>query len=219
MVKVHDVSHEFRPGLAFRPDIPAYDVKIAFLKTMEEHGQMLTHFAFSSHVGTHVDAPRHILREGGGLEDFALESFYGNACVLDVPAEAAEGIGPDRLEAAGTVQRDDVVLVRTGWWNQVGTDTYRQQHPYLTGEAATWLVERGVKLVGIDTNSVDKPKSLRSDGFAHASLKAFLAARIPVVHNLGDLSPILGKRCRISAFPLVFEGADGGPVRVVAIEE
>lgn len=79
------------------------------------------------------------------------------------------------------------------------------------------LLEKGVRMVGIGTRSVDLADCLRAQGFKHTSLRILLRKKVPVIHNLINLEPVLGKRISVMAFPGNFRGSDASPGRVVAL--
>ncbi|MFD1513792.1 cyclase family protein [Halomarina rubra] len=209
-----DLSQPFGPGMdhstALAP--PRFERE----RSVADDGVTVTRFDVPSHAGTHVDAPAHVLDGGATLDAFSLETFAGEAVVVDAPCGTARELDVPALRAGlgdHAVRPGDVVLVHTGWAERRGTDAYHE-YPWLAPEAATWLLDRGVKLFGTDTLSPDRPRALRSGQDPYPVHRRLLEAGVPVVENL-RLGAVAGERVWVSGFPLQFDG-DGAPARFVA---
>lgn len=195
--------------------------------THDSHGYAILSLGLGTHAGTHLDAPFHILPDGPTLEAIPVSRFAGPAVVLDVRREARTAIGRADLVAADGARRRAAAgpspdsgadrlagcrlcLLRTGWDLHFG-DPDMVHHPYLTPDAADWLLESGVELVGTDAPSLDPVLGERFP--VHERL---LGAGVVLVENLTGLDA-LGSRPALCAFlPLPLVGADGSPVRAVA---
>lgn len=212
-----DLSHVFGPGLSNVAGYPELDVQITQVKTLAADGVNTMSFQVADHVGTHIDAPSHIIEGGKVMAEVPLGHFYGTGVSLDMRRGDDAGIGVADLEKADPAIEDgDIVFLETGWSDRIGTREYADHHPYLDPAAASWLVAKRVAMVGIDVSSVDVPHSLRAPGFRHNTLRILLEAGIPALHGLAHLENVRNKRCVFAAFPLVFAGADAGPARVIA---
>ncbi|MFC2066430.1 cyclase family protein [Chloroflexota bacterium] len=214
-MKLVDLTRPFVAG-GMHPK-PQMDIEMTAVRTIEKDGMNILRICFGNHIGTHLDGPKHIIPGGKSLDELPLESFYGTGVVLDLRRGPNEAITARDLESAKpTIEKGDVVLLNTGWSAKFGTTDYRQNHPYLGVDAAAWLVEKNVRMVGIDTTSLDLPHSLRKEGFTHGALRTLLENSIPAIHNLTNLEAVVGKRAIIMALPIKFSGSDGSPARVVA---
>jgi kynurenine formamidase len=175
----------------------------------------------SDHGPTHVDAISHLDPRPGApsIDEMDLSGFCGPGTCVDVSSAGPdEYIGADLLEAgvaaAGNLLRPgDVLLIHTGTFARVGgTPEYARQYPGLDDTAAAWLVERQVKVFGVDTPSPDNPISrtypvhmmCRERGLTH-------------YENLANLDRIVGRRFHFFGFPLKIRNGTGSPVRAVAI--
>jgi arylformamidase len=159
-----------------------------------------------SHSGTHVDAPAHFLRDGASVDQLPLEILLGKARVVALPV--SERIERDDLEALDL--SDDLrVLLKTRMSGQLRQPTFQQDHIYLTPDAAVYLAQIGIKLVGIDYLSIER---FGSDD--HASHRALLAAGVVIVEGL-DLSDVEPGEYEMACLPLRVAGAEGAPARVV----
>ncbi len=172
----------------------------------------VSHLAFGAHSGTHVDAPVHFLIDGGGLESFPLESFFGPCFVADL-REVASLITAADLESAGVpddVERLIALTRNSGWSRQ--DQTFRPDYVAFDLSAAEWCVNRGVRLLGNDYLSVEA-----YDTEDHQVHKTLLAAGVAILEGL-DLEGVSSGSYELSALPIHIPGSDGSPVRAVLIE-
>lgn len=217
-MELFDLSFPFYPDMYRSPRFSEIKVEYRAIRTVEKEGVNNLQIEFFNHIGTHIDAPRHIIQGGETIDELPLELFYGPGVVLDIPKEPKGAVGPDDIESAQPkIERGDIVLIHTGWHAEWNSPDYSQNHPYLSEEGAALLITKGVRMVGIDTRSVDLPDSLRWEGFRHTTLRLLLRNRIPALHNLTNLGPVLGKRVTVMALPINFRGSDGSPARVAAL--
>lgn len=163
-----------------------------------------------SNTGTYVDSPFHRYRDGADLSELPLERLADLDAVKVDATGAAGGIGPDALPARDV--RGKAVLVQTGWDRHWRTDSYFEGHPFLTADAAAWLVERGAALVGIDSVNIDDTSG--GDRPVHSAL---LGAGIPICEHLTNLAAIpVTTGFRFSAVPVKVKGMGTFPVRAYA---
>ncbi len=181
------------------------------------------------HAFTHVDAPVHFLPEGRHIGQLPVDQWIGEAAVVDLThvPDNGEVTAEDLERQARHVRTGDIVLLRTDWPKRVSVETERfwRDAPYTGQSACEWLIQRKVKAVGYDypadycvrtTIFAPHKKLARED---HTTHHAFFPAGITVVEYLTNLDQIGVLRCRFMALPLPLEGADGSPVRAVAIVE
>jgi kynurenine formamidase len=169
--------------------------------------------AFSTHTGTHVDAPAHMLREAPDLSHLPLDHFYGRATMLPLMIGDALQISLTDLKPHGrNLAKAEFLLLQTGWSQYWGQTIYFKQFPVLDADAVRWLCDLGLKGVGIDTPSLD-----RSDSNDYPIHKAFLGRSILLIENLTNLNQLPQDLFTLVCFPLPVQQADGSPVRAVAI--
>ena len=223
-MQVIDLTQPLSPETPVHPkDSP---VATHFPVTHEAHGMAVSALRLSSHAGTHMDAPFHMLPQGATLDAYPVSRFVGPAVVLDVRGRGP-ALQPEDLavaeEAAGGLRPGDFALLWTGWDEHFGASDWLE-HPYLSGAAAVYLRDRGVTLVGADIPSMDSSAGValnlhlkEMDLSAHLTL---LAADILIVENLTGLGRLAGRRAMCAILPLRTVGAEGSPVRAVAwVEE
>ena len=170
-----------------------------------------------THVGTHVDAPRHMVEGGATIDELPLSRFTGPGVVLDVAREEPEPITVAELDAAdGEIQPGDVLLVRTGWGDRYGEDGY-QRYPWLADGVGEWLLDREIRLLAVDTPSPDRPREMRpADWDAYPVHRALLPAGVLIAEHLSIPAALSGARIDVFGFPLRLRGGDGAPARFVA---
>jgi arylformamidase len=200
-----DVSVPLQPGIPTYPGNPEFELQP--IKRLAAGGSSnVSRLVMGTHTGTHVDAPRHFFDEGAGVDRLALDLLIGRARVVELPFHG--GLTEAHLAAAGL--RDDVrVLLRTpnsGLWN---SDAFHEDYTYLTEAGAGYLLERGVKVVGIDYLSVEQFKTPGAP--AH---RALLGQNVVIIEGL-NLSDVEPGQYEMYCLPLRITGADGAPARVV----
>jgi kynurenine formamidase len=190
--------------------------QFAPIRTIEKDGVNVTRITLGSHAGTHVDAPGHFILGGAGVDKVPLESFVGEAAILDIPKEKdAPGIAGRDLDAhSDMVKRGDIVLLYTGTADRWSASAQAGNFSYLEPSAAAWMVRHGVKCVGIDSFSVEKYES--KGGAAHREL---LSNGVGIIENLGpNLKKFAGKRMFLVCLPLLLDGVDAAPARAILFE-
>jgi arylformamidase len=171
-----------------------------------------------NHVGTHIDAAAHVFRDGETIGEMAVDRFTGTGVIVDLPCAAMQRIEVTDISASDpAVRQGDIVFLRTGWGARFTRDT-RDEYlswPYLDAELADWLLDRGVRMLGVDTCSPDPPRGAVGSDRTLPIHRKLLGHGVPIAENL-NLEGIYKARCTIFAFPLNLETGDGGPARVVA---
>ena len=209
-MRIIDLSHPITSTMPVYPgtEPPLIETKSSF----EDAGLREKRMSLSSHIGTHVDAPAHLLREGRTLDSFPLEQFFGRALIVDVSGLGQPSLGIQDLEPhLEAIRQVEFVLLQTGWSRHWGSSSYDAGYPVLSSEAAEWLSGFRLKGFGMDTMSVD---SMDSQDFpVH---RAFLQREIILIENLTNLGALPGSPFLVSCFPLKLEEADGSPIRAVA---
>lgn len=187
------------------------------VKDVAEDGINIQYYQVPTHVGTHVDAPRHLIKGGATIDELPLDRFAGEGVILDVSVDEPRAITVGDVKAAsGEVQEDDVVLLYTGWEEKFGTPAY-DPHPWFSVDLAEWFVDRGVKLVGADIITPDLPVPNRPAGWIEYPVhRTLLGEDVLIAEHLGNLASHTGKRAEIQGFPVKIDGGDGAPARFVA---
>jgi kynurenine formamidase len=186
-----------------------------------------TVLTISCHAYTHVDAPLHYLPDGRDMASMPVDQWVGEAAVVDLTHLGARGeVTATELDRhAGHVRRGDIVLLRTDWPRRVSVETpdFWKEGPFTGPSGCEWLVARGAKAVGYDyppdfciRDTIAEPRR-KPDRPEYTTHAIFFPAGITVIEYLANLDQIGAARCRFMALPLRIEGADGSPVRAVAL--
>lgn len=157
----------------------------------------------NTHVGTHIDAPLHMIASGKTLDKVPLEQFVGRGRLIKVSKEFTI----EQLTQA-EIQAGDIVLFRTDMSERYHEPIYFEDYPAMSEEMARYLVERKVKIVGVDAGSVDN-----TDGFPIH--KILLGGNVLIIENLTNLNQLTGKEFTVYALPIKLD-IDGAPARVIA---
>ncbi|NHA07200.1 cyclase family protein [Mucilaginibacter sp. HC2] len=161
-----------------------------------------------TNTGTYIDCPFHRFEHGKDLSEIELERF-ADLDAITINAENATEIGKSYF--TGKEIRNKAVLVYTGWAKHWNTPQYFEGHPYLTAEAAEYLEECNVKLVGIDSHNIDDTRGKSRP--VHTTL---LGAEILIVEHLCNLDKLPESGYKFNAVPPKFKGAGTFPVRAYA---
>lgn len=218
--RVVDLSHPIRAGLVTYPGLPAPTIT-PHLTREDSRARYApgTEFAMDvihmiGNTGTYLDSPFHRYADGSDLAGLDLSSLVGlRAEVFHL--EDAWDTSRRGIRSATLADRDvrgAAVLLHTGWDRWFGQPEYGVGAPFLTGEAAQWLIDAGVVLVGIDSVNIDDTES-GGERPAHSLL---LGAGVHVVEHLTNLGSLPPRGARFTAAPPAVEGFGTFPVRAFA---
>jgi kynurenine formamidase len=206
-MKFIELSHELAPEMPVWPGDP--ETKLTEISQIANDGCLASSVSFCSHAGTHLDAPAHMLSKGKKLDAFPAEKFVAKAIVLDVE------------RASGDVQLSDIdlaslngveaVLFCTGWQKHYGSEKYYKKYPAISSDVADFLATSNLKMVGIDSPSVDSEENP-----SFPVHKKLLQREVLPIENLCNLDKLLGKTFTLIAMPQKVP-LDGFPIRAVAM--
>jgi arylformamidase len=201
-----DVSVPIRPGMVSFPGDPLVATELAI--SIKAGGVCnVTRLDFGAHSGTHVDAPVHFIDGAPGIEGVPLEALVGPAVVVDATGPESH-ITPADLDAMGIPKGTARLLFKTSnsaLWELPG---FSAEFLGLTPEAASALVEGGVRLVGIDYLSI------APFGDPVPTHRALLGAGVAILEGL-DLRSVAPGRYDLICLPVLIPGSDGGPARTL----
>ena len=245
MARIVDLTLPVVTGMAGIPKIPLYEqypVKVQAATVVDEDqrarlardgvdvvadapavGHMDTVLTLNTHIGTHIDAPRHFLADGGPVDELPLDRLVmREAVVLDVSGKpAGAGVSGDDLERTGVVPSPgQIAVIKTLWTDRAwGTPEFWNDTIHLEPSVSEWTMARGVEAVAMDCFP-EKPfwRMTLLPAERGANHKRWLKAGIPMIQLLTNLGSI-GGRFKLVALPLRLRGMDGAPARVVGIED
>jgi arylformamidase len=208
-MRIYDITRTLQPGMATWPGEPGPEFTPIKLMSAGDPADV-SHLALGVHTGTHVDAPRHFIPGGAGVESLPLTTLIGPARV--VPVQHAGAIRVDELERLG-LDGIERVLFRTRNSDDWSDAEFKDDFVYLEPEAAQWLADRGIRLVGVDYLSVESYAA--AEPLTHRTL---LGAGVVIVEGL-DLREVPPGDYVLTCLPLKLAGADGAPARAVLIAD
>ncbi|HEX6915387.1 MAG TPA: cyclase family protein [Chitinophagaceae bacterium] len=211
-----DLSHTIENGLVTYKGLPApvicdYLSREASRKFYEPGTEFqIGKIEMVANTGTYIDCPFHRYENGKDLSQLPLESFADlDAVVLRLPWRETPAITADHLRAHQI--KHQAVLVHTGWSEFWNTERYYSNHPFLTKDAAEYLLSLDVKLVGIDSHNIDD--TAQNSRPVHTIL---LGAGILIVEHLCNLESLPAGELEFTALPPKFKGVGTFPVRAMA---
>ena len=165
-MKPYDLSQPLNQEVSFWPYYPPFEVK--YIKRKAEHGVNAQYIQTSNHMGTHLDAPRHFVTDGRTIDEIPLDWLYGDGVIVGLADELDDFdvYTPEMIESRVEVREGDILLLNTGWerFAQFGSEPdeerYIHRHPGAHPDLVPWLLERKIKVWGVDAVSTDHPMNL-----------------------------------------------------------
>lgn len=214
--KLIDLSHSIEHGMVTYKGLPAPIIcdylsreasRARYAEGTEFH---IGKIEMVANTGTYLDSPFHRYAHGKDMSELPLSSLADlDSIVVRATTRAQRAITHEAFRARDV--RGKAILIHTNWDEHWRTDQYFENHPYLTADAAKFLVDAGAVLVGIDSFNID----CTDDGHrpVHSTL---LAAEIPIVEHLCGLRQLPEQGFRFSAVPVKVKGFGTFPVRAYA---
>jgi kynurenine formamidase len=199
-----DLTHSFTENMPAYPGDP--QATLTPVASIDEAGYNDHELKSYMHVGTHMDAPLHMIAGGKKMDELPLEHFFGPGVVLDVRDKQV--IDSSAFDNA-TVQPGSILLLYTGFGSRYRDKTYFDNPPTVSEDFAKRAVELGVKIVGMDILGPDQPP--------FPTHKVLLGNGVLIIENLVNLEQLLNvPKFDVIALPMKLR-ADAAPVRVVAV--
>lgn len=214
--KLVDLSHTIAHGLVTYKGLPApivcdylsrEDSRKQYAEGTEFH---IAKIEMVANTGTYLDCPFHRYEHGKDLSQVEVDRLADLEGVV-IRADHTQGFAIGAEAFAGKELRGRAVLVHTGWDAYWNSDRYFEHHPHLTEAAARYLVDCGVKLVGIDSVNIDDTRT-----GARPVHSILLGAEALIVEHLCDLGQLPDEGFTFSALPPKFKGVGTFPVRALA---
>jgi arylformamidase len=207
-MKLFDLSHLLNNQSTVYPgkDKPIFQ-PAAFI---DKDGYRETHLEFDSHLGTHIDAPAHMLQNGLTLDRMPVSAFSGKAFIITVPDGMQKIDQHFLLSHAEDLKGAEFILFKTGWSKYWEISLYFTDFPTLTTDAVKWLLNFPLKGLGFDAISADPVESTDFPNHYLIFEKGLL-----IIENLKFPDELTVSAGEFTCYPLPFENADGSPVRAV----
>jgi kynurenine formamidase len=209
-LRVVDLTQPFADDMPVYPGLPRPSFRP--IAEVERDGYAMSEYRLLNHVGTHIDAPSHVVAGGDTLDEIGLERLVTAAVTIDLSARSPGPLPVAELRPhLPDVRPGDLVLFHSGNARNYGSEAYWYGWSYPDLEATAALIEAGVSGVGFDGPSAD-PVDTTTYDLHHL----WLGSGRLILENLTNLDQ-LPRRSRVVVAPLKVRGANGGPVRVLAL--
>lgn len=208
-----DISFPIDEKIAIYPNNPIYEIERV---TDVDSGDNATvsRITMGTHTGTHIDAPAHFIQGGKTLDQIPLERMNGEAVVINFCGSVDDY--PTDITCEMLMQydihRDDIVILKTHNTDVWKGDRIIDDYVTLTYDAASYLVDIGVKMVGIDYLTIERPRHKREEG--KSIHKTLLGNDVLICEGL-SLASVLEGRYEFLCLPINVSGVDGLSVRCV----
>ncbi|MBI2036345.1 cyclase family protein [Candidatus Microgenomates bacterium] len=201
MSKIIDLSVSLNEDTPVYPGDPK--TKIEPMGVFNKDGYEDSYVCIGTHVGTHIDAPRHMVKGGKSLDKITIDRFAGRGVYIKVSDKKFD---LEQIKKAD-IQKGDIVLFHTGMSAIYYQTEYYNDYPAITEDIANFLIKKKVKMIGVDMCSPDyEPFPVH---------RILLKNDILIIENLTNLKELRGKEFRVYALPIKLQ-IDGAPARVVA---
>jgi kynurenine formamidase len=165
-MKIYDLSQPLNQEVFFWPYYPPFETY--YIKRKVEHGVNAQYIKTSNHMGTHLDAPRHFVTNGMTIDEIPLEWLCNSGVIVDLTAEMDDlaVYTPEMIESKVEVRDGDILILHTGWhrYAQFGEEAdeerYVHMHPGPHPDMVPWLLEKNIRIWGVDVISTDHPMNL-----------------------------------------------------------
>ncbi|NJL13754.1 MAG: cyclase family protein [Microscillaceae bacterium] len=207
MPQIIDISVLVDECLPLWPGSPGYQQEWR-CQISPQNPANVSQISLEIHTGTHIDAPLHFVAEGKSVDQLALSVLIGAAFVAYLPG--IREIRPQDLEGLELPSKVKRLLLKTDnslYWKEK-TGIFHQDYVALTSEAAQWVVDKGIQLVGIDYLSIQK---FEDSPLTHQIL---LQADVVILETI-NLSEVNPGWYELICLPIKWKGVEASPVRAI----
>jgi kynurenine formamidase len=209
-VRILDLTHPLSDEMPVYPGLPR--PSFAPIARIESDGYAMSRYELLNHIGTHVDAPSHLVAGGDTLDEIALERLICDAVTIDLSAREPGPLPRAELEPhLEAIRPGDLVFINSGNAVNYGAEAYWTGWSYPDADASRALIERGISGIGFDGPSADPVDT--TDYGLH---RIWLGAGRLILENLANLDR-LPPRAPVVIAPMKVSAANGAPVRALAL--
>lgn len=209
-MRIIDISQAVEIPMAAYPSLPKFERK--WIRHYDNgHDMCASVINMASHTGAHMDSPYHYCEKGRKILEIEIERYYGICQVVEVPEEN-KSIDIEFLKKIKITEKR-VLFKTTNSKFRYKSKEFQDDFVYLEGDAAKYLIENKVNLIGIDYCSID-PKGSNEKPAHHAILDNDGS----ILEGI-DLDGVEEGKYILSCLPIKIEGSEGAPCRAVLIKE
>lgn len=209
MTRIHDISLAIGPGLPTWPTSEGFRTRWAMRLDAGDPANV-TVLEADVHTGTHVESGLHFIADGEPLDRTPIERFVGPALVVQIEGDAVTATDLDRAKIPEGTTRLLVKTTNSERWAR-GWGAFDPEYVALTTDAAQWIAERGIELVGLDHLSIQQ---FGNDGETH---RVLLRAGVTILEGL-NLAGVAPGTYTLVAAPLKLTGTEAAPARALLLD-
>jgi arylformamidase len=217
--KIIDISLLIEEGMTTYPSLWHPYVEITQLGRFWVEKRESRKIVLGTHTGTHIDAPRHFVEGGKTVENIPLDILVGPSLIIDFSyLDKYHEITVAEIKEKLNGRSPQRVLFRFDWSDFIKTPEYYIGHPFLSEDAAQYLVDIGVQLIGMDSPMPDNPKNGKDTIKDSPVHKILLKNEVVILEYLTNLRAISNEEVELVVAPLKIKDGDGSPARCFVIE-
>ena len=209
MTRIHDISLAIEQGLPTWPTSEGFRTRWAMRLDAGDPANV-TVLEADVHTGTHVESALHFLADGEPLDRTPIERFVGPALVVQIEGDAVSATDLDRAGIPEGTMRLLVKTTNSERWAR-GWGAFDPEYVALTTDAAQWIADRGIELVGLDHLSIQQ---FGNDGETH---RVLLRAGVTILEGL-NLAGVAPGTYTLVAAPLKLTGTEAAPARALLLD-
>lgn len=215
-IKIIDLTQNIEEGMQTYWGYWHPTVEISILGRHGIENRQTQKVSFGTHTGTHIDAPKHFIKEGNTVDLIPLNKLTGKAILLDfTELEDLHEISVVEMENKLNGRSPKRIVLRFDWYRMLMTTEYYTQHPFISQECAQWLVDKGCILIALDSPNPDCPNNNKECDLDSPVHKILLKADVVIVEGLINTHE-LTQSFKLYVAPLKITDGDGAPSRCFA---
>lgn len=202
-----DISMDIEDGMLHWPSDPGVTItQFSSIKNGDSSNN--SKIACGVHTGTHIDAPRHFIEDGAGIDKLKLDALIGHCRVIEVDS-STKAISKEFLLSCNIKSGERLLFkTRNSLWINNKDNNFHEDYVYIDADGAKYLVEKGVILVGVDYLSVE------GYHIGHDTHKTLLNSNVVIIEGL-NLFYVAPGNYKLIALPVKIKNSDGAPARVL----
>ena len=219
--KLIDLSFEINDDMLTYPSPNHVPFQSTILGQIDKDGRETRKFTMGSHCGTHVDAPKHFLKDGKSIMEFDINDLVGEALLIDLGHLKPNTIislknFKGELDAANKINPVRRIVFRSYWSQHWNTNQYYHGWPYFDTESIKYIINSKIKLLGLDFPSPDSQFNGTDSEEDSPNHKLLFNSDIILTEYLTNLDKLKKGMIYITVLPLKLSNFDGSPARVTA---
>ena len=219
-MKIVDLTLGLHNGMITYPTSSHQIFESSIMGRIEIEGRETRKFTMGSHCGTHIDAPKHFIKNGTSIDQFDVNDLVGEALLVDLGSRNPKSIisSNDIKNCISNLKKDNLkrVVFKTNWSKHWNTNQYYNDWPYFSENAMNLLLECDLKLIGLDFPSPDSAYFGNDCSMDSPNHKKIFKKGIILTEYLTNLDKLSTGKIFLIVSPLKLIDFDGAPSRVLA---